>query len=268
MSLQLIRLNKPPTKFPSSLPVTAQTKASTTEPLKGLYGPILRYRNESRLHSKEANVYNGKYFLARYYPPNHFLSLFRKTKPAINVKFTRDVSFLNECGSYIKKRYAGKKSVVPADYAVWRRKLTVLLKRTFQEEWIRQQGPEGVNEAIRLISENDNDNHNVTGIPELSTPVGLAKDGFYEFQVYKYPGDDNSIAEFREAVRKTVGVVARLDWNEFMKPKNVNTKSTLQRQGKSSESWVDAANKSVNVSVINTQMRGEHLPYKLVRKRE
>ena len=147
--------------------------------------------------------------------------------------------------------------------------MTVLLKRTFQEEWIRQQGPEGVNEAIRLISENDdNDNHNVTGIPELSTPVGLAKDGFYEFQVYKYPGDDNSIAEFREAVRETVGVVARLDWNEFMKPKNVNTKSTLQRQGKSSESWVDAANKSVNVSVINTQMRGEHLPYKLVRKRE
>lgn len=263
MSLQLIRLNTLPTKFPSSLPVTAQTKATTTGSLKGLYGPILRYRNELRLHSREANVYNGKYFLARYYPPNHFLSLFRKTKPAVNVKFTRDASFLNECGSYIQKRYAGKKSVVPADYAVWRRKLTVLLKRTFQEEWIAQQGPEGVSEAIRLIG--GDDNHGVTVIPELSTPIGIAKDGFYEFQVYKYPGDDESIAEFREAVRETVGVVARLDWNELMKPKNVDAKPTSQKRRKSSESWVDAVNKLVNVSVINTQMREDYLPYKLVR---
>ena len=173
MRYSLKRLNLPKLYEPRNLPVSWDTSA--TDSPRGIYGPILKFRNSQLLYRAEANVYSSTYLLLRFYPPSHFLSIFRKTKPAFNVKSTNSKSYIDECGSYLKNIYDKRKSVVPSSYAVWRRKATLLVKKAFIEEWTALKGPKGV--ADTILAEASMDNSESITVPR--TPVGIAKDGFY-----------------------------------------------------------------------------------------
>ncbi|CAL9733582.1 hypothetical protein MOSE0_B04390 [Monosporozyma servazzii] len=250
----------PQVKFPvrqSTLPVDRRTLP------KGLHGPIIRYANSNRLYSNESSFYSCSFFKMRYYPPEHFLSLFRKTKPSITVQTSQIGSFLDECKSeqtnyYFKKVYVSKKSIVPADYAIWRRKITVEIKTMFIKEWYKFQGDN--QSALSAVGCDVNKPQMVPNsmLSELSKQyekkeIGpISKDGYYVFLVYKYPSK-SELKPFHEHISNAVKSVAE------GKPQ-VKFK-------KFDKNWVDRVNNRINVNSINRMLSISDCPYKLVRNR-
>lgn len=247
----------PQVKLPvrqATLPVDKRTLP------KGLHGPILRYANSNRLYSNESSFYSCSFFKMRYYPPDHFLSLFRKTKPSITVQTSQIGSFLDECESdqvsdYFKRVYVSKKSIVPGDFAIWRRKITVEVKTTFIKEWFRFGGDKP------FVGTVDRDmNHSKTGpgnmLRELSKQYEkkeiepTSKDGYYVFFVYKYPSN-SELKVFREHISDAVKAVAE------GKPQ-VKVK-------KFDKNWVDRVNNRININSINRLLSISDCPYKLVK---
>ncbi|CCK68935.1 Pet130p KNAG_0B05010 [Huiozyma naganishii CBS 8797] len=188
------------------LPVTASSSASCPpgQLPKGLHGIVLRVANQWNLHSRESLVYQGKYMYMRFFPTWHFLSLFRKTRPAVSVKFNKEMTFLNECGTYLQTEYAKRKSVIPADYAVWRRKITMYVKSEFIRQW-------------RSLN-------TTTGSFDASggTPVGVAKDGYYIVHLSKMPSNDE-LPELQREINAAVTRTAELSWDSILKTKPATT---------------------------------------------
>ncbi|CCF60127.1 hypothetical protein KAFR_0J00590 [Kazachstania africana CBS 2517] len=210
---------------------------------KGVCGPVLRYVSSNRLYSKESSIYKSSYFQLRYYPPNHFISIFRKSKPAVNIRFQHGVSFLSGSSRYLQELYAQRKSIVPSSFAVWRRTLTVKIKDIFVDEWYKLGGTKSVDEANKLGEEafmkQDGSN--------------IAKDGVYMFQIFNYP-DPSNMDRFEEEIRKALGMVAKKSWNELFKSQAKN------------KNWVEEVNGKLNIGMLNAALRFERVPYRLIRK--
>ncbi|KAG0656337.1 hypothetical protein C6P44_005138 [Monosporozyma unispora] len=240
------------------LPVTDSTLPVDNRTLpKGLHGPILRYANVNRLYSNDSFFYSSPHFKMRYYPPNHFLCLFRKTKPSITVQTTQMASFIDECKStqisdYLKKVYVSKKSIVPGDFAVWRRKITVEVKTTFIKEWFKLGGDNPVGEK----DVNTKETGSKSMLKELSKQYEkkeegpTAKDGYYVFFVYKYPSK-SELRIFREDIGKAVKAVAE------GKPQ--------VKYKKFDKNWVDRVNNKLNINSINRILSISDCPYKLIK---
>lgn len=239
-------------------PVSKDTPPVNRQQLpKGLHGPILRFVNSNNLYSKESLFYSCPYFKMRFYPTNHFLCLFRKTKPSITVQTTQIKSFLDKCHSenvvaYFRKLYLNKKSIVPGDFAVWRRKITVEVKTTFLKEWYRLEGDKDVVDNINL---NRIDNKKVM-LKELSKQyersesINRAKDGYYVFLVYKYPSR-NEIKSFQEHIKNAVKRVA-------------DSESQCENR-KADKSWVERVNNKVNVTSLNKLLVASDCPYTIIK---
>lgn len=237
----ILRKSPANVKYPVRLPVSPKTLCDSQELPLGLYGPILRYMNAQRCYVKESNVFKGKYFQMWYYPPTSFPALFRKTKPSITIKFTPNSSFLNTSSPYLKSVYTNRKSAVPADYAVWRRKLRIELRKTFYDRWCELGGNIAANDEAMSQA--------FVNYPGMNTEKGVAKDGFYLFNVWKYP-ITGEMSDFKTEVKKSVEVVANLDWDKFLKKRaSKSSKSTRK------ESWVDQLNNKINIYTINKLLK-------------
>lgn len=260
MSLILRKLSKPLLFSSVNLPVTKEILA--TDSPKGIYGPILKFKNLNRIHRRESEVYRSKHIILRFYPTSHFIALFRKTKPSLNVKCSVGESFLDECGQYIKNVYTKKKSVIPSNYAVWRRKIKLLVKKPFIQEWYRLQGPEGVMKDVKNVSNNSSDY-----IPGINSPTGTAKDGFYEFQIVKYPNTEKENEIIEKDVKAAVSAVANLVWEDFLAQKPSTNKNKHKNINKiQSTNWVESSNNTLKISSLNSFLKHSNIPFELVKE--
>lgn len=228
---------------------------------KGLHGPILRFANSNNLYSKESLAYSCSYFKMRFYPTNHFLCLFRKTKPSITVQTAQMKSFLDECRfekavDYLRRVYLNEKSMAPGDFAVWRRKITAEVKMTFIKEWYRMEGDkEMVSNSCNDSNSDEMNNKNIM-LKELSKQykrskvINRAKDGYYVFFIYKYPSIEE-MKSFREHIRNAVKRVA-------------DSEPQLENK-KSDKNWVERANNSVNIISLNKLLVASDCPYRMIK---
>lgn len=136
--------------------------------LRGTSSIAQVYQNSFRIFSAQSKVYHCDFFRLLYFPPDHFLSVFRKSKPAVNVRIVGEV-FLNgnvtgtdgqrvaNTDAFVKgsrmdgygrsqdmsnlKRlqslFASDGSNVPRNYAYLRRSLRTFLGKCFIEQWIK-----------------------------------------------------------------------------------------------------------------------------------
>ncbi|CEP62705.1 Pet130p LALA0_S06e01816g [Lachancea lanzarotensis] len=251
--------------------------------LRGTISIAQVYQNTFRVFSAQSKVYHCDFFRLLYFPPEHFLSVFRKSKPAINVRIVGEV-FLNgnvsrsengrtvsntavfEQGSRIDKYgksvdvsnlkklqsiFSLDGSNVPRNYAYLRRSLRTFVHGCFIENWTKLQGSQAVEEQITYEAQNSETN----GSTEWQflqhdgrTKPGIAKDGFYLYQVLIFP-DDSTKHEFEANVAQSVQAVAKLDWKTF-----------LHGKSKTQKSWVDQANERVRVPVVNAYLAHEQVP--------
>ena len=261
MSYTLRKLKYPKLFEQRNLPVSWNTPATNSP--KGIYGPVLKFRNSQQLYRPEANIFNSPSLLVRFYPPAHFLSIFRKTKPASNVKTTNSEAYIDKCGPYLNALYNKKKSVIPSSYAVWRRRAKLLVQQAFIEEWTALQGPKGVADTIAANSAQASPDTNDVPYP----PAGIAKDGFYEFVILKYPNGPEEDAIISKDVRKAVKKVAELDWDTFLKVRpsryKTNKKPFNQHKHVIEPTWVQLINEKLKFRQLNTMMRHSSVPYEL-----
>ncbi|SMN18479.1 similar to Saccharomyces cerevisiae YJL023C PET130 Protein required for respiratory growth [Maudiozyma saulgeensis] len=248
------------------LPVTL--KPTIAEAPKGIFGPVLKFKNFYRLHDNRADVFHGEFISLKFYPSAHFVSLFRKTNPAFTVKSMMSKSFSDNAGSYIKNYYAKQKSAVPSNYAVWRRKVKLLVQDPFFEEWTNLDGRKGV-EQNSLI--NPEEQIPLVESYNRTTPKGMAKDGYYEFLIQKYPDNVQDNIALQNEVRRAVGVVANLDWGKFLNEKlpalRINPKyiHKVVFKKRTPETWVEKANKKLNIAHLNKYLIRSDIPLKLIK---
>ena len=248
------------------LPVTVKDKITTSP--KGICGPVLKYKNMFQLHEKRATVFGGEFISLKYYPPDHFVSLFRKTNPSFTVKSSISKSFIDSTGSYIQNHYSKKKSAIPTNYAVWRRKLKLLVQVPFFDKWTALDGQTAVRQYI--------DSKRELGVPivesyEKSMPQGMAKDGNYEFLILKYPNNENDNIALQNEVRRSVEIVANLNWGKFLNerlPKlNINPKyiHKVIPKKRIPNTWIETANKKINIGLLNRFLMHANLPLRLIK---
>jgi len=257
-----------PSKIYHSKCLPVMIKANPTETPKGIYGPVLKLKNLYRMHDKRADVFYGEFISLKFYPAAHFVSLFRKTSPAFTVKSMMSKSFLDTSGSYINTYYAKKKSTIPSNYAVWRRKVKLLVQDPFFEEWTSLEGQKGVEQSASV---NQEDSPPLVETYNSTTPRGIAKDGFYEFFVQKYPNNEKDNIALQNEVRRAVGVVANLDWGRFLNEKlpalKINPKyiHKVVFKKRTPETWVEKANKKLNIGLLNRYLANSDIPLKLIK---
>ncbi|CDF87918.1 BN860_17436g1_1 [Zygosaccharomyces bailii CLIB 213] len=230
--------------------------------VKGTCSVAQKYQNASHIFSKESLVYHCRYFKLNYYPPDHFLSVLRKSKPAINVRESGEAYFNNNFNldtnfhgdmDLVQKRAAylfrNSPSFLPKQYAVYRRRNRMFVRERMVEEWCRLKGSEAVNETIAdLRSE-----HGTQYLDDAGrTKPGIAKDGLYVYQVLIFPDRQNH-RELGEHIRKSVRRVAYLQWDEFLRSKG------------NDKSWVQLANDRVRLDVLNKQLAQSELPFIVTR---
>ncbi|SCU79252.1 LAFA_0B01794g1_1 [Lachancea sp. 'fantastica'] len=251
--------------------------------LRGTISIAQVYQNTFRVFSAQSKVYHCDFFRLLYFPPDHFLSVFRKSKPAINVRIVGEV-FLNgnvsrsengrsvsnttvfEQGSRIDKYgksidvsnlkrlqsiFSLDGSNVPRNYAYLRRSLRAFLHGCFVENWTKLQGSQAVEEQTMYEAQNPETNASTKWKflqDDGRTKCGIAKDGFYLYQVLVFP-DKFTKHEFEANVAQSVRTVADLDWTEF-----------LHGQSKNKKSWVEQANDRVRVPVVNSYLAHEQIP--------
>ncbi|KAG0669424.1 hypothetical protein C6P45_003777 [Maudiozyma exigua] len=251
------------------LPVTVNDKITTSP--KGICGPVLKYKNMFQLHEKRASVFSGDFISLKYYPPDHFVSLFRKTSPAFTAKSSISKSFIDSAGPYIQNHYSKKKSAIPINYAVWRRKLKLLVQVPFFEKWTALDGQRGVKRYVESKKE--------IGVPivesyERSMPQGVAKDGYYEFLILKYPNNENDNIALQNEVRRSVEIVANLDWGKFLNERlprlNINPKyiHKVIPKKRIPNTWMETANKKINFGLLNRFLMHANLPLRLIRAKK
>lgn len=196
----------------------------------------------------------------RYYPPSHFLSLFRKSKPSITVQTSQMEDFLDHCGSdqvseYFKKVYISKRSIAPGDFAIWRRKVTLKFKKSFIQEWYNLGGHK---ELLFNNKKNSVDRRSL--LSELSKQYEKkevenkkrAKDGYYVFFVRKYPlNKDMNL--FQNHMFQAIKSVAE------DKPQALTSK-------KYDKQWVEHVNKRLNINSLNRLLVVSDCPYKMVKE--
>lgn len=240
--------------------------------LKGCNRVVQRFQNMHKLYSQESHVYQCDFFRLMYFPPDHFLSLFRKSKPAVNVR-TVGQAFLNGSVSSgkdtaskalfqrnsqktgflktqsttqgLSKLFESNPSNIPRNYAFLRRQLRVMLRKSFAKEWWTLKGDLAVQEAASAPGSGAiyTDSHG-------RAKVGVAKDGYYMYQVLIFP-DKVTRKEFESCVSESVEVVSKLEWDEFLKPRWSKNKG---------KTWVQLANDRVRIPSLNSSLKSHDMP--------
>lgn len=256
---------------------TRSNVAIAASKVKGTCGVVQRYHNAYRIYSGESQVYQCDFFRLMYFPPDHFLSMFRKSKPAVNVRTVGQV-FLNgnvlntngndkatmrsvfaensRMGGYTKiedvhnklnSLFQSNPSNIPKNYAFLRRQLRLTLRKCFIKEWCRLQGSKaGSNDCIKKCLDD-----------RARTRPGVAKDGFYSYQVLIFP-DKLTRTEFEANVKKSVQVVADLEWDKFLRPYK-------PFKGDETKTWVQIANDRVKTQSLNKLLKSSEVPFALVK---
>ncbi|SCU97137.1 LANO_0E15258g1_1 [Lachancea nothofagi CBS 11611] len=249
--------------------------------LRGTSSTAQVYQNTFRVFSAQSKVYQCDFFRLLYFPPDHFLSVFRKSKPASNVRIVGEV-FLNgnvsrsegrsvtntavfEKGSRIDKYgksqdmsnlkrlqsiFANDGSNVPRNYAYLRRSLRTFLNKCFVKNWLELQGHQAVEEQISHSTQSTETNSSTQWKfldSQGRSKSGVSKDGFYLFQVLVFP-DPTTKHEFEMNISHAVKAVADLHWDSFLRGK---TKS---------RTWVQDANDRVRVSTMNGYLAHDQVP--------
>ncbi|CAR27302.1 ZYRO0C13706p [Zygosaccharomyces rouxii] len=220
--------------------------------IRGSSGVVQKYQNAYRVFSPEALVYQCKYFKLNYYPPEHFLGLFRKTKPAVNVRESGEAQFNNnfQLENKHKTIFRNNLSSLPKHYAVYRRLNRMFMKRHMVEEWCRLHGDKAVEETIGCKTSK-------TGAQYLDklgrTKQGVAKDGFYVYMALIFPDEQNR-EHLAHHVRQSVVTVANLKWDQF-----------LQSDKDSNKTWVEKANSCLKPFTINKLLTQSEHSYTLSR---
>ncbi|KAL3231436.1 Uncharacterized protein RNJ44_00471 [Nakaseomyces bracarensis] len=248
----------------------------TVGKVKGLLDPVSKFQSEARIFANESTLFKCDLFFLQYYPPEHFLSMFRKSRPSVICKPIQEVfvngrikqdntkyfTVRNEELQLISTNFQAlvndSKSKKPKDYAVHRRSLRVNLKKWFIEEWCSLKGPEAVDEQIRLTSRGIDDytskNYKYLDKTGRSKP-GIAKDGYYLYSCMLFPDRINE-KEYQEQIKRSVRTVAKMHWDDIYKPGG--------KFAGRSESWVERANNKVNVKSVNTYLAHAEAPYRVI----
>lgn len=254
-----------------------QKLATAAAKVKGCNRVVQRYQNIHKIYSRESHVYQCDFFRLMYFPPDHFLSMFRKSKPAVNVRTVGQV-FLNgsdasgdgsagnaffqrnsqkngflrtqSTANSLGKLFESNPSNIPRNYAFLRRNLRVSLRKCFIKEWCALNGDLAVQEALSRRGAGTKYTD-----PDGRSRVGVAKDGYYMYQVLIFP-DKETKKEFEACVQESVQVVSRLDWDEFLK-------SQSSKAG--GKTWVQLANDRVRIHSLNKSLESNEIPYALKR---
>ncbi|QLL33556.1 hypothetical protein HG536_0E04670 [Torulaspora globosa] len=254
-----------------------QNLATAAAKVKGCNRIVQRFQNVHKIYSRESHVYQCDFFRLMYFPPDHFLSMFRKSKPAVNVRTVGQV-FLNGSGSSgdgsagkalfqrnsqkngflrtqstansLGRLFESNPSNIPRNYAFLRRNLRVSLRKCFIKEWCALSGDLAVQEALSSGGAGTRYTD-----PDGRSRVGVAKDGYYMYQVLIFP-DRETKKEFESCVKESVQVVSRLDWDEFLKP---------QSSKAGGKTWVQLANDRVRVHSLNKSLESNEIPFAVKR---
>ncbi|SCU85946.1 LADA_0D11034g1_1 [Lachancea dasiensis] len=268
-----------------ALPKSAEGQRSllrARSQLRGTNSIAQVYQSTFRIFSAQSKVYSCDFFRLLYFPPEHFLSLFRKSKPAVNVRSvgevylngnyplsTRDASTasnsrkethslqkpkIQEIGNIrqLQAMLGNDGSNIPRNYAYLRRSLRAFVNKCFIKKWLELQGAVAVKEQI---GQDDTRASSTTCNyldPKGRSRVGIAKDGFYLFQVLKFP-DSTTETEFERHVARSVQAVANLDWDQY----------TLGKA--KAKNWVQEANDRVRLPILNSYLAHDQVP-RILRK--
>ena len=253
--------------------------------LRGVISPIQAYVTIGKKFCPHSLVYDSRFFQLHYFPQDHFMSCFRKSKPAITVKsnkkyylngkiFNKDQKYFNESRiskldeAELSKIHAAMmrlttkhRNNIPSEFAYLRRDLKLKVKMMFIKEWCRLNG----DKATREHSHFEKNSHNSTIIEDKSkkrlidnfgrSTVGTAKDGYYLYIVKIFP-DEETLNDFNDDVNKSVQKVANLDWDNFL----------TSKKGPKGKSWVETFNDSINVQSVNRILEISKFPFKLQRE--
>ncbi|AMD22814.1 HHR045Cp [Eremothecium sinecaudum] len=227
--------------------------------LRGVLSPIRTYQYSSNLRSTESCLYSCPFFDLNYYPPEHFLALARKSRPALQVTFA-DLPIFNANIDPTKSvderiQMMASPSVVaklkqlekilqqpasknPRDWAYLRISTSKFFRKQFLNVWC------GLPQAdYPVLPSHD---------PSSKRPVpGCAKDGLYHFNIRLLPGKGGS-DECAEHIQKSLTHVTNLDWDSLLCSKNGRIP------------WPRAINQKVNINAINWILHKDRLPYKYV----
>ncbi|CCD23942.1 Pet130p NDAI_0C02820 [Naumovozyma dairenensis CBS 421] len=244
--------------------------ASSLKPHSQLKGLVKEIENSFVRGSKSYTYYKCKYFTLNYYPPSHFLSLFRKSKPAVSVTPTKKPPAIfngkllqnnikQEDLALISRIYSDSRKQYPRNYSFWRRNSRRILRDEFQMEWCALYGHIAVDEQIAmkraLTSEKTVELKDYKWLDDKGrTKIGVSKDGFYSYQLHYFPVSYNW-DEFLSELRKSVRVVAYLKWKKFECDPNTKKKSNQN------------VNDSVNIDRFNRILEEIDMPIRLVRTR-
>lgn len=254
---------------------TKSLESKTAARVKGISSAVQRYQSAYRIYSKESHVYQCDFFKLMYYPPEHFLAMFRKSKPAINIRTVGQIflngnisknSIKNVQSSFKDKQYGFPKTLnslfqnnpcnTPSNYAFLRRQLKIKLKNCFFSEWCRKNGTKGVDETILSQKLNSCDKSTWKYLDTQNrTLPGVAKDGYYSYQVFIFP-DKHTIREFEANVIESVAAVANLEWDKFLKPHKCI-------KGNYNKTWVQIANDRIKTDTLNKFLKSSEIPYLL-----
>ncbi|ODQ66284.1 hypothetical protein NADFUDRAFT_50204 [Nadsonia fulvescens var. elongata DSM 6958] len=111
--------------------------------LKGTKADVVQLLYETGLLKATPRVHACKYFRAWFFPTSHFVSLFRKSKPAIHIG-TGPVEPYNGVKFDAKDDF-NVRSHVPTDYAVYRTQIKRSVKRAFMVQFLANtESPDGL----------------------------------------------------------------------------------------------------------------------------
>lgn len=253
--------------------------------LRGIISPIQAYITISKKFSSHSLVYDSRFFQLHYFPEDHFISCFRKSKPSITVKATKkfylngkvlnknqkhfnesrilktDEAELTKIQATMARLASRHRNNIPSEFAYLRRDLKLKVKIPFIKEWCRLNGDKVIRERNRSESKIATTT-TVESEAEKSlldkfgrSTVGTAKDGYYLYIVRIFP-DEDTLDEFNKEINKSVQKVADLNWDKFLTSKK-------DSKGKT---WVEAFNDSINVKTINRILKISRFPFELGRE--
>lgn len=110
--------------------------------LKGVLGTINQYFYSSRIMPPQL-INKNRFFKSYYFPSDHLLGLFRKSKPAIRIKYEDGYMLNNIKFKDFNKSKFGK-SLNPMDYSFMRVKVRRLIREIFLKNYLANEGVDGL----------------------------------------------------------------------------------------------------------------------------